>query len=860
MDREPLIKSASGDELARLKALHALEVLDTPPERMFDTIVQLASSNTCAPIALMSMVDASRQWFKACVGLWLADTPREHSFCAQAIATPHRPLVVCDATKDDRFRDNPLVTGEPGIRSYLGVPLVLPDGHALGTLSVSDTRPRHWTGGEIMFVRQLAGLATDLLLQRRSVKQSQALASEVSQLSQRITREQMLFENMSRIARIGGWELDLATNEIAWTRQTRSICEVPDSYVPRLDTVLDFYAPEARDQVAAAIRDSIRTGQGWTLEVPLITARGRTIHVRAFCTVYHMGDRPARLFGTIQDISEEHARQVELSNALTRADRALSDVSAYQVALDKHAMVAMTDADGVITFVNDRYCQISGYSREELIGADHRLVNSGTHPRAFFQAMWRQIARGEPWQGEICNRTKSGDLHWIDATIVPMLGVDGRPDRYVSVRYDITARKATDAALTDALQKANEATMAKSAFVANMSHEIRTPLNGVIALAGALSQTRLDGRQQEMVSLLRSSGETLERLLSDILDLSRIEAGKLAIENRPFDLRQAIAGATEVMRLKADDKGLSFDVAFKGPADGLFDGDAVRIRQIVSNLASNAIKFTSEGRVSVRVSVTDVDPVLSDVEITVSDSGIGFDAPTREMLFRRFEQADTSITRRFGGSGLGLAICKSLCDMMGGSIEAQSAPGEGSTFTVRLPLTRAIVRSEPVPRPVRPATPAPQASDRSELLPVRVLLAEDHPMNQRIVQIILEPLGFSVTIAANGQEAVEAFQRESFDLILMDMQMPEMDGLTATRAIREIETSTGRPHIPIAMLSANAMAEHEAAAREAGCDLHIAKPVTPDSLCDGVAALLDGLHQHPGEPVGHVAPRPVASV
>jgi PAS domain S-box-containing protein len=383
----------------------------------------------------------------------------------------------------------------------------------------------------------------------------------------------------------------------------------------------------------------------------------------------------------------------------------------------------------------------------------------------------------------------------------------------------------------EAQQRADAAVLAKAAFLANMSHEIRTPMNGVVALAGALAATPLDPRQREMVELVRSSGETLERLLSDILDSSRIEAGKLALENAPFDLRAAVETAAQVMRVRADDKGLAFDVRYGAGAQGAFLGDAVRIRQIISNLTANAVKFTASGGVRVDVDVEDI-AGLSWLSIEVSDTGIGFNADARDRLFARFEQADASITRTYGGSGLGLAICKSLCEAMGGSIDVQSEPDVGTRFTVRLPAPR-----------VDPATQADGIVESladeepgARLEGLRVLLAEDHPVNQRVVSLLLEPLGVDVTVAANGAEALDLFKTGPFDLILMDMQMPVMDGVSATRAIRDLESARACAATPIIMLSANALKEHQEQARAAGCDLHVAKPVTAERL---IAALIE---------------------
>ncbi|NDC57828.1 MAG: response regulator [Alphaproteobacteria bacterium] len=392
--------------------------------------------------------------------------------------------------------------------------------------------------------------------------------------------------------------------------------------------------------------------------------------------------------------------------------------------------------------------------------------------------------------------------------------------------------------LSRARDVAEAAASAKSAFLANMSHEIRTPLNGVVGVAGALERTALDERQREMAGLIRSSGETLERLVSDILDVTKIEAGKLELHVESFDLNRAIETAAELMRVRAEEKGIAFNVRFGPQARGFFEGDVVRFRQIVSNLTSNAIKFTSSGSVEVRVDVEDRPDAPSRLTVTVSDTGIGFDAETAARLFTRFEQADASITRNFGGTGLGLAISQSLAGLMGGEVSAISAPGEGSVFTFQVDLERTM----PLADFDRREAPAPEseatASAVSDGAPLRILLAEDHPTNQRVACLILEPLGVDLVIAGNGLDAVKAFQTGRFDLVLMDMQMPVMDGLAAVRAIRTLERVGAVGRTPIAMLSANAMQDHVTLAIEAGCDAHIAKPFTPETLIQGIENLL----------------------
>ena len=373
-----------------------------------------------------------------------------------------------------------------------------------------------------------------------------------------------------------------------------------------------------------------------------------------------------------------------------------------------------------------------------------------------------------------------------------------------------------------ARRRAEDANRAKSEFLANMSHEIRTPLNGVVAMADALGRSSLAAREREMVEVVRASATTLERLLSDILDSAKIEAGQITLEQAPFDLDATVSDLVALWRPRADERGVALTASVDPAVAGVVLGDVVRLRQILGNLVSNALKFTEAGTVSVTVS-----PGATGVRFSVRDSGCGFDQEQKARIFTRFQQADGSITRRFGGTGLGLAISRELTELMGGTLDCESTLGAGSTFWFELPLVPAEIDA-----------PDAVAGPTEEAFPARILLADDHPANRKVVEIMLADAPTELICVDDGKKAVAAFETGGFDLVLMDMQMPVMDGLTATAAIRALEKAGKLKRTPVVMLTANALAEHVAAAAAAGADGHLAKPITMESLYEGMAGAI----------------------
>ena len=371
-----------------------------------------------------------------------------------------------------------------------------------------------------------------------------------------------------------------------------------------------------------------------------------------------------------------------------------------------------------------------------------------------------------------------------------------------------------------------QASREKSRFLANMSHELRTPLNGIIAVSETLASRQKDPAARQMAELVVDSGRLLERVLGDVLDVASLDSGEVALSSEAFDLAVLVERIASLHKATADAKGLELTWTVAADCRGRYEGDPIRISQILSNLLGNAVKFTDAGWVSLRVART----AEGALRFVVTDTGIGFDGEVAARLFQRFRQADPSIRRRFGGSGLGLAICRSLAEAMGGGVEAASSPGVGSKFSFTVALPAAGREAEPQPRA--------EALQPSPLAGVRVLLAEDHPVNQKVVALILDSAGVVLTTVGDGREALDALAASRFDLVLMDSHMPELDGLSALRELRASEAMAGAPRLPVIMLTADAMHEHVAASLKAGADGHLSKPVRTAELLEAVERLV----------------------
>jgi PAS domain S-box-containing protein len=517
--------------------------------------------------------------------------------------------------------------------------------------------------------------------------------------------------------------------------------------------------------------------------------------------------------------------------------------------------------DCPIVFLNPAFTAITGYPPEEVLGRNCRFLQGPDTDRKAVAKVRRAIAAARPVTVEMVNYRRDGSRFWNELRIAPVFAASGGLAYFVGIQHDITARRRAEEREARARRAAERASRTKSDFLATMSHEIRTPMNGMLGTLDLLAATELTGEQRAYADTARRCGQDLLAIINDILDISRIEAGMLRLDDSAFSLADTLRAVLDLAAPAAAAKGIALSATIDPALPGLLRGDAQRLRQVLTNLVDNAVKFTAVGGVTVtaeRLEAAGRDGIR--LRLAVSDTGIGIPPEVQAKLFRRWTQADATIGRRFGGSGLGLTICRRLVRLMGGEIALASAPGRGSTFTVTLPLG---VAAEAAPREAQPGPLVPSLA-RPEPEPGslgRILLAEDSRANQIVAAAILRRAGYAVEIAEDGEAAVARAAAGGFDLVLMDVQMPKRTGLEATAAIRRLRGEAGR--VPIVAMTAAARPEDREACLAAGMDAYVAKPVDAKALLAAVAGALSrgqGAAQLPSRPEALVDPSVLAEM
>ncbi len=514
-------------------------------------------------------------------------------------------------------------------------------------------------------------------------------------------------------------------------------------------------------------------------------------------------------------------------NDITERKRAEEEVRKLSLSVEQSPIsVVITNLDGSIEYVNPHFTAVTGYSSEEAIGQNPRILNAGVQPDIFYVELWETITTGIDWHGEFCNKKKNGEIYWESASISPLKDEEGNIIRFVAIKEDITERKALEEELRQAKETAEAATQAKSDFLANMSHEIRTPMNAVIGLNHLLMKTKLDPKQKDYTRKIGTSAENLLGIINDILDFSKIEAGKLEIESTDFDLDGVLGNLSNMMGVKAEEKEIEVLISKeKGTPTNLI-GDPLRLGQILLNLATNAIKFTDEGEVSVRVSKLEKTTKYAELKFSVSDTGIGMTPEQQKRLFQSFQQADTSTTRKYGGTGLGLTISKSLVEQMGGQIDVESKAGKGSTFffTARFGLqTRKKKKKRVIPDSIKG---------------LHTLVVDDNSTAREVLADYCEDFTFTVELAVDGKQAVKMVEtaEKPYDLVLMDWKMPNLYGIEASKAIRNSKKVKKQPHI--IMITSYGREEIRRKAEDAGLEAFLIKPVSQSLLYDAIVQVV----------------------
>lgn len=823
-------------EQARLQALRNFELLDTPPEQAYDDLVALAASICEAPVALISLVDEHRQWFKARVGLELAQTPRSESICQYAIAQPEPLFVIPDTLADPRTSTLPLVQGASAMRFYAGAPLHTREGYALGTLCVMDTRARELSPAQSAGLLALARqVVAQLRLRRRSAELTRALAHQEAALTDQRVLQAALAEREQRFARLAEQvpgvvhQFQLRPDGSACfpyaSEGLKTLFGVsPEEVLADAAPVMSRIHADDQLRVQASILQSARTLQMWEGEYrscvpgqPVRWLQGRSKPER-------LEDGSVIWHGFISDISArklEEQRMREHDAVMQQAQR-LARLGSWRW----HRAELCSEW-------SEETCRLFGVSPPDRMVPDADFMRF-VHPDdadAVMQTHLDALAGLRPYEVQYRIRAADGQERTLQARAEFLREPSGEVHGMVGTLLDVSERVATERELQRhrdelerlveertheliaAREKSDQASRAKGDFLSSMSHELRTPMNAILGFAQLLQLDRqLDERSAGFVREILRAGQHLLQLINEVLDLARIESGKLSLSPEPLPLAEPVAEAHALVAPLAQQRQVTVHVAALG--DLVVRADRLRLKQVLLNLLSNAVKYNRPGgEVFVEAQAQD----LFHVRLRVRDTGIGIAPQHLKELFQPFSRVSGAAAE---GTGIGLSISQRLVTMMGGRIGVESRPGVGSEFWIELPCDR--LADPPPPLEATAESPAVQAPPLPQRR-ARVLYVEDNPANLKLVeQIVARHAGIELLMAPTGSLGLDLARSHQPDLLLLDIHLPDMDGFQVLARLRADESTR---HIPTVAVTAQAMPADVRRVREAGFDDYLSKPL-----------------------------------
>jgi PAS domain S-box-containing protein len=793
----------------RLEALNNLELLDTPAEPGFDRLTRLVKTHFNVPMVFVGLVDKDRVWVKSKIGFPDLECPRDESLCGHTILEGDI-LCVPDLTNDPRFSEDGPETDGRKIRFFAGIPLTVDSGFNVGCLCILDWEPRTLSFDEYEAFKDFAQCVEQQLRQSKLSQDGRFLVSQTSRLN---TLLETVADGIVTIDSKGNIESVNTTGAHIFGYEPYELAgENFNELMPDLGKGgWDGY-------VRLCLSDTQDPSQRPNLEL-----KGRKKNGLLFpmdMRVRKMNLEGEFLYtGIIRDITERKATENEI-----RLGREILEVTKENIPV------------GLTVFDENRKLRIANSHAGDLLSLPSELLEIGACYADIIRFLmargdfgdWTEEAKQsnlasileDPKLQRFVHNSENGKYIEISSRSMPGGG-------FVSCYSDLTSRLRNEEKLENALTQANQANQAKTNFLSTISHEIRTPLNGVIGVSQMLGDTKLDADQQEKLDAILRSGNTLLELINDVLDMNKIESGNLEIEYIECDLRETIKSIETPFQLQAQDKGVFYKCDYQDDVFNRVIIDPTRLRQILMNLLSNALKFTDKGHVTLEVKTGEkLADGKTELVLAVKDTGVGIPDDRQEQIFESFSQADSSVSRKFGGTGLGLSIVKNLIMLLGGRISLTSVVDEGSCFTVFLPV-ETLEKLDVV---------APQGGlvglADNLMSPLHVLVAEDNDVNAMITEAFLKKLGHTSVVAGNGAIALDRFSADLYDLVLMDVHMPEMDGLEATRQIRRREDGK---IVPIIGLTAEAFTERHVALRDAGMNHVLTKPFTAKQLQDVVA-------------------------